>query len=522
MSKRMTAREAIDQVKDGDFLVSSGFQMMTNPEELMAALETRFDEMGSPKNLTVMHGAGQGLSGAPGIGLTHYAKEGMLKRYITGHFAGNKGMMDLANENKIEVYNLPQGVLCHLYRAAAAGKKGELTKVGLKTFVDPRVEGGKITPRATEDIVHLVEVMGEEYLFYDAPKIDIALIRGTSADEFGNITMEEECAVIDALDVAMACKANGGKVFVQVKYCITSASMRGRDVVIPGNLVDGVILTSDADKYHRQTPATLYDPAMAGYVKVETDSAKPLEMGDRKIIARRAAMELEPASTVNLGIGIPEMIGVVAGEEGVSDELILTIESGFIGGTPVGGLSFGSAVNYWAGLPMTSQFDFYNGGGLKTAFLGFAEISAKGDVNSSKFGKRLAGCGGFIDISQFTPRMVFCGTMTAGGLEIAVENGKLKIVQEGSRKKFLKEIGQITFSSEYATDHDQEVLVITERCVFRLTKDGFELSEVAEGIDIQKDIVDQMEFEPVIKDVKIMDPAIFREGPMDLKRYIFD
>jgi len=521
MSKLMTAREAIDQVKDGDFLVSSGFQMIVNPEELMAALEERFNETGTPKNLTVMHCAGQGQSGKEGIALTHYAKEGLLKRYITGHFASNKAMMDLANENKIEVYNLPQGVLCHLYRAAAAGKGGELTKVGLKTFVDPRFEGGKITPRTTEDIVHLVEIGGEEYLFYDAPKIDIALIRGTSADELGNISMEEECAIVDSLDAAMACKANGGKVFVQVKNYITSASMRGRDVVIPGNLVDGVIITSNALKYHLQTPATPYDPAMAGYAKVETASAKPLEMDDRKIIARRAAMELKPSSTVNLGIGIPEMIGVVAGEEGVSDELILTIESGFIGGMPVGGPSFGSAINHWASLPMTTQFDFYNGGGLKTAFLGFAEISSKGDVNASKFGKRLAGCGGFIDISQFTPCMVFCGTMTAGGLEIAVENGKLKILKEGSRKKFLKEIGQITFSSEYATEHNQEVLVVTERCVFRLTKEGFQLSEVAEGIDIQRDIVAQMEFEPIIKDVKIMDPAIFNDGPMDLKKYIF-
>jgi propionate CoA-transferase len=258
---------------------------------------------------------------------------------------------------------------------------------------------------------------------------------------------------------------------------------------------------------------------MAGYVKVSTTSAAPQPLNERKIIARRAALELKHASTVNLGIGIPELIGNVAGEEDISDELILTIESGFIGGMPVGGMSFGSAVNYWAAFPMTTQFDFYNGGGLKMAFLGFAEIGPKGDVNSSKFGGQLAGCGGFIDISQFTPHMVFCGTLTAGGLEIAVEDGKLKIVKEGNRKKLLKEIEQITFSSEYARKHNQEVMVVTERCVFQLTQEGFMLSEVAEGIDIQTQVLDQMEFMPIVPaNVKIMDPAIFREGLMGLKQ----
>jgi propionate CoA-transferase len=510
----MTAREAINQVQDGDFIGACGFQLITVADELIAALEERFLETGSPRDLTIMHTAGQS-------GLTRYAKEGMLKRYITGHFGGSKPMMDLARENKVEIYNLPQGVICHLYRAAAAGKGGELTKVGLNTFVDPRLEGGKITPRTTEDIVHLVEIMGEEYLFFDAPKVNIALIRGTTADEIGNISMEEECGIVESLDLAMAVKANGGKVFVQVKNYIQSASMRGRDVVIPGNMVDAIIVTTNPAKHHMQTPATMYSPAMAGYVKVSTTNAPPQPLSERKIIARRAALELKHASTVNLGIGIPEMIGSVAGEEDISDELILTIESGFIGGMPVGGMSFGSAVNHWAAFPMTTQFDFYNGGGLKMAFLGFAEIGPKGDVNSSKFGGQLAGCGGFIDISQFTPHMVFCGTLTAGGLEVAVEDGKLKIVKEGSRKKLLKEIEQITFSSEYARKHDQEVMVVTERCVFQLTQEGFMLSEVAEGIDIQTQILDQMEFMPIVPaDVKIMDPAIFREGLMGLKQRI--
>ena len=513
----MTAREAIDLIQDGDFIGSSGFQQITVAEELMEALEHRFDETGTPVNLTVIHTAGQG--GGPGMGISHYGKEGMIKRYICGHFGGNRGLIELANQDKVEVYNLPQGVICHLYRAAAAGKGGELTKVGLHTFVDPRLEGGKITPRTTEDLVKLVEIDGEEYLFYKAPKVNIALIRGTTADESGNISMEQECGVIEALDLAMAVKANGGRVFVQVKNYITSASMRGRDVVIPGNLVDAVVVTSDVSKYHKMTPATIYDPAMAGYAKVSTTAAAPAPLNERKVIARRAAMELRHNVTVNLGIGIPEIIGNVAGEEGVSSEMLLTIESGFIGGMPVGGRSFGSAVNHWVMLPETTQFDFYNGGGLHMAFLGFAEIGPKGDVNSSKFGGTLAGCGGFIDISQFTPHMIFCGTMTAGGLEIAIEDGKLKIVKEGARKKFLKTIEQITFSSEYARAHNQRVHVVTERCVFELSQDGFMLSEVAEGVDIQKDILDQMEFQPIIPaKVKTMDAAIFNSGLMGLKQ----
>ena len=521
MNKLMNAKEAISRIKDGDMLVTSGFQFIVNPEELMNALETRFLETGSPKDLTIMHASGQGLFGLPGFGMTHFAHEGLVKRYIAGHFGKNKAMNELANQDKIEVYNLPQGVICQLYRSAAAGKSGELTKVGLKTFVDPRIEGGKVTPCAKEDIVHLVEINGEEYLFYDSPKIDIALIRGTTADQYGNITMEEECGVIDSLDIALATKANSGKVFVQVKNYVDATTLKAKDVIIPGILVDGVIITSDIDKYHRQTPAVIYDPLMSGECKVKETSVSPLALDERKIIARRAAMELRSNSAVNLGIGIPEVVAAVVGEEGVSDEMILTIESGFIGGVPLGGLSFGSAFNHWAALPMATQFDFYTGGGLQMAFLGFAEISPKGDINSSKFNKRRAGCGGFIDISQFTPKILFCGTMTAGGLKTAVENGKLKILSEGTQKKFLKEIEQITFSSEYAIEHKQEVLVITERCVFLLTKDGFVLSEVAEGIDIDRDIVAQMEFKPlVLENVKTMDPAIFREDLINLRKYL--
>jgi propionate CoA-transferase len=504
-------------------LAASGFQLIVVDEELIVELEKQFLETGSPKNLMLMHGAGLGRVGWTHIGLPHFAHEGLVKRYITGHFAGNKAMQELAVANKIEAYNLPQGVITQLYRCAAAGKKGELTKVGLKTFVDPRVDGAKLTPCTKDDIVHLVTVNGEEYLFYDAPKINVAFIRGTTADEFGNITMEEECAPIDALDIALAAKAAGGRVFAQVKNYVSAASLSAKDVVVPGVLVDGIIVTSDAAKYHAQTPAAFFDPVMAGLYKTAGGSAfKPIPLDERKIIARRAAMELLPSSPVNLGMGVPECVANVANEEGVADELILTIEDGIIGGVPVGGDHFGSAKNHWAALQMASQFDYYNGGNLKITFLGFFEIDKNGDANASKMGPAPGGCGGFIDISQFTPRIVFCGTLTAVGLEVAIENGKLKIVKEGKKKKFLTKVGQITYSAQMANETGQQTLIVTERCVFKLAKEGLVLIEIADGIDIEKDIIANMEFRPVIADkVKTMDPGLFLEAPVGLKEIIF-
>jgi propionate CoA-transferase len=523
VDKRLSAQEAVARVKNGDFLATSGIQLITVPEELSRALEMRFLETGEPRGLTYLNVAGQGVPGTPDLGVTHYAHEGLIKRYIASHFSSNKAMMDLAAGNKIEIYNLPQGVLVHMYRAASAGKKGELTKVGLKTFVDPRLGGGKLNRVTTEDIVHLVRIQNEEYLFYDAPKIDVAFIRGTTADELGNVAMEEECGIIDSLDLAMAAKAKDGKVFVQVKNYVRAGSIPAKNVVIPGNFVDGIVITSDPARYHRQTPGIEYSPAMAGIYKVPVQAVASLPLNDRKIIARRAAMELRHGNVVNLGYGIPENIALVAGEEGVSDEILLTIESGFTGGIPVGGINFGSAVNHWAMFPMATQFDYYNGGGLDATFLGFAQIGCRGDVNASKVGDRLMGCGGFIDISQFTPKMVFCGTFTTGGLETAVTEGKLKIVREGRQKKFVKEIGQITFSGEFAAENNQQVLVVTERCVFELTREGLILREIAAGIDIQRDILAGMEFSPIIPDtVRIMESTIFEDPPMNLGRYISD
>lgn len=517
MSKLMTAAQVAEQVHDGDFLCSSGVQLITVAEELLKALENRFLETGSPKNLTFMNGGGQGVPGVLDLGLTHVAHKGMIKRYIASHFSSNKAMMELAANNEIEIYNMPQGVTAHMHRAAAAGKKGELTKVGLKTFIDPRQCGGKLNDVTTEDIVHLVNVQGEEYLFYDAPQVNVAFIRGTTADEYGNISMEEECATIDSQDIALGCKANGGKVFVQVKNYVAGGSIPAKDVVISGNLVDGIVITTDVERYHKQTPEYMYNPVFAGYKKAPIAQTKPIPLNERKVIARRAAMELTKDDVVNLGYGIPECVANVLREEGRAEEITLSVETGCFGGVPVGGLSFGSSINHWTAFPMATQFDFYNAGGLSISCLGFAQIDQTFNVNASKVGKILMGCGGFIDIAQFTPKMVFCGTLTASGLKIAIEDGKLNILQEGAKHKLVSAVDLITFSGEYAHETNQKIMLVTERAVFQMRNGKLELIEIAPGVDLEKDVLAQMDFRPEVSaDLKLMDERIFRPEAMGL------
>lgn len=514
--KKINIEEAIHLVKDGDTIAVSGFLLATTPSEILRALGKRFEAEKAPKGITILQAAGTGNNKDEGIyDISH---PGMVKRYITGHFANNQRLIEQTNKNEVESYNFPQGVISKMYRNIAAGFMGEISKVGLRTFCDPRLDGGKLNEKAQEDLVERIELGGEEYLYYKAPKIDVALIRGTTADENGNITFEEESAVVDAKEIAMAAKASGGIVIVQVKYYVDSKSIDRQDVVIPGIFVDHVVVSETPQETHRQTPASFYDPAIAGHRRVHMAAEKSYPLDERKAIARRAAMELRLGDVVNLGIGIPEIVGIVANEEGVGDDIILTLEGGLIGGIPLGGANFGSAVNAMAALPMNAQFDFYNGGGLDAAFLGFAEVNERGDINVSRFGERIAGCGGFIDISQSTPRVFFCGTMTAGGLKERIENGKLIIEQEGKRKKFLSQLDQITYSAEYGLETGQEVVFITDRCVMKPSEKGLVITEVAPGIDIRKDIVEQMEFAPIIaEDVKEMDLRIFEEEPIGLK-----
>jgi propionate CoA-transferase len=391
-----------------------------------------------------------------------------------------------------------------------------MSRVGLGTFADPRFGGGKLNKTTTEDLVELMEVGGQEYLFYKAFPINVAIIRGTTADPDGNITMEREAVTCDTLPLATAAHNSGGLVIAQVERIADVRTLNPRQVTVPGALVDCIVVASSAAN-HPQTLGTLYNPAFAAELRVPLASLPPMPMNDRKIIARRAAMELLPNSVVNLGIGIPEGVAAVAAEEKVSDLMTMTAETGVIGGIPAGGHDFGSGSNAQAVIDTPYQFDLYDGGGLDAAFLGLAQADKEGNLNVSKFGPRLAGAGGFINISQNAKKVAFLGTFTAGDLEVAVVEGKLLIERDGKHQKFVDEVEHRTFSGPYAAEQDKDVLYITERCVFRLTREGLELTEVAPGADIERDILAKMGFKPIVREPGEMDPRIFRSEPMGLR-----
>lgn len=514
LHKVITATEAALLIKSGNTIGTSGFIMTGVAEEVFQAVEKRFLETGEPRDLTLTFGASQS-NPQTNSGLNRWCKETMLKCVIGAHFNLQKDLAELISREKIEAYCIPQGVLMHLFRAIGGRKPGVLSSVGLKTFVDPRVEGGRLNKRSTAEIVELHTLGGKEYLWYKPFDINIALIRGTYADERGNINCAHEGIRLELLVLALAAKACGGKVIVQVEGLTSTGSLDPRSIVVPGVLVDAIVVAKQEN--HWQTAAALYNPAYTGEVRVPLKKSKPLALDPRKVVCRRAALELRPDAVINLGIGMPEGVSSVAAEERIIDQLIATVEPGLMGGVPVGGLDFGCAINPEVILDHPSQFDFYDGGGLDMGCLGMAELDAHGNVNVSKFGPRVAGAGGFINISQGAKKVVFCGTFTASGLKEEIRGGKLVILSEGKSKKLIANVEQITFSGEFARENGLNVIYVTERAVFEMSPEGLVLTEIAPGMDLQRDILNQMAFTPRILDpLPLMDARLFREEPMGL------
>lgn len=508
--KILTKEEAALLIKDKDTLAFSGFELACANEEVAIALEERFLKTGSPQALTVVHSSCWGDRQKKGM--SHLSHKGLLKRWIGGIIkASSPKLSEMIQENECEAYNFPQGVLAQLYREIAAKRPGLITKIGLETYVDPRQEGGKMNEATVEELVKVIHLLGEEWMFYPAFPIQVGLIRGTYADENGNITLDKEGLHMEVLPIAQAVHNSGGKVIVQVERVVKNGTLDPKKVKVPGVLVDYVVVSEP--EHHFQTGTTLYNPAFSGEVKIPIESVPKLQLDNRKVIARRAAMELKKGTILNLGVGIPVNVSTVAAEEGIDDQIILTTEAGTIGGIPAGLKDFGHAYNSQMIVDHQEQFDFYDGGGLDLSVLGFAEVDQFGNVNVSKLGDQVIGCGGFINISQTAKKLIFAGTFTAGGLKTVVENGSLTILQEGRHKKFVKTVNQITFNGNYATKSKQEVLFVTERAVFRLQAGRLVLTEIAPGIDLEKDVLELMDFEvQVAATLKEMPAGLFMEN----------
>jgi propionate CoA-transferase len=517
----ISADEAALLVGDSKTLCTIGMTLISASESILKALERRFLETGHPGNLTLLHSCGQSDRQR---GIQHFAHEGFVTRIIGSHWGLQPRWMDMIAENKVEAYCLPQGQIAQLYRSMACGLPGKMSKVGLGTFIDPRIEGGKMNERTKKlsDIVDVINFKGEEYLFYNAIPIDYCIIRGTCCDEMGNLSTDEEAMKLEVLPAVFAAKRFGGKVIAQVKQVVQTGTINPKHVIVPGVFIDAVVVCENPEEDHRQTSSWYFDPSYSGQIRVVQGAIKPPPFNVRKFIARRSAMEIYPGSIINLGTGIPnDMVGKVCYEEGIADDIMITVESGMYGGVQAGGIDFGIAQNLYAMITHHEQMDYYNGTGVDITFMGLGELDSEGNVNATKMGKRCTGAGGFIDITQNAKKTVFCATFSAGDAEYAFDTNTIRITKEGSVRKMVKHVAQISFNGRLAREKGQKVVIVTERAVFELIKEGVMLTEIMPGIDLQRDVLANMDFKPIISpDLRNGNPALFKDGPFGLKEYM--
>jgi acyl CoA:acetate/3-ketoacid CoA transferase len=532
--KVVEAERAVGAVPDKAVIAVSGFNLLVAPEYLLLKLFERYKETGHPKGIFLEVNP---IPTAPNRVLDRilgelYREED--QEFLAGMLVTYPGwspyIQRLIEENRVEGYTWSIGTASWFFREVARGIPGVLTRVGLGTFLDPREDGGYLNELARKRKrcrIERVEIGGEEYLFYRAPKPNVAFIRGTTADEIGNLTTEREGAFTGILNMAQAAKAEPDKgiVVAQVERVARYPSLKPQDVKVPGPLVDYVVVSPP--EYHRQSANVTYDPRISGEVipPMDSGSVPKMELGSKKVIARRILLEmvglvkrLNRPILVNLGIGIPDRVAGVAMEEGISEWVFTTVESGPFGGIALGGPDFGASIGPFAIISQPDQFANYEGGVIDAASLGFMQVDERGNVNPSLLPGRLPGPGGFPVISYGSPRMFFAGHFTAGRKELKVANGKLEIVRDGNIKKFVKRVYKVVYNAPLGLKRGQEVVYITERAVFTLTERGLVLEEHAPGIDIEKDVLAHMEFEPIVSPkLREMDERLFREEPMGLK-----
>lgn len=514
MPKFITPAQAAELFNDNDSIATAAFGLAGLPEEIINAVEARFLKDGHPKNLTHIHAAG--LGDWTGRGECHWIHDGLLNTFIGSHAGSSPHVLKAISENKIKAWNLPLGVILHVFKDMARGGLGCFTKTGLGTFVDPRQDGGKLNPLTKADPAQLVEVReenGEEWLYYKPWALNIGMMRGTTADEDGNITCEKEALNLEMLSVAQAVKAQKGIVICQVETVAKRGTLNPKLVKVPGIYVDYVVVAEHPDEI-MQTQGTHFNRSFCGEVKVPTGDIPPLPLDIKKVMCRRAAIELFEGAKGNFGIGTPTFLASILAEEGVADKVVMISESGSIGGVPGAGKDFGCHWNIEASTDQGDHFNFFDGGGLDAGIFGLSEVDGKGNVNTTLLNGKIMGVGGFMNVASQASLALFIGTFTAGGIKCKIEDGKTVIEQEGRFDKFVDHLAQLSFNGDLAMEKGNKVVFVTERCVLeRLPEyDTLVLTEIAPGIDLEKDVLAHMGFKPVIPDggPKLMDSALFQ------------